>query len=125
MESEFSQSRSYVTTRDIITCKYFFPRILSILSLDNVVGIATCPIICCKIHFKIFQNIFLKLGFGQCKDEQPLQSMDLQGKEEKDKTHTGKLFKKNVRKAIKVSWVRHFWNSNKKNCVGDLINFPR
>ena len=52
--------------------------------------------------------------------EQPLEGMDLQRKKEKDKKHTGKLFRKNLRKAIKVSWLRHFRKSNKKNWLIDL-----
>ena len=42
-----------------------------------------------KFHSKILTDFFLKLGFSPCKTEQPLEGMDLQGKEEEDKKHAG------------------------------------
>ena len=58
-------------------------------------------------------RVLFLLRFTPCKAEQPLQCMELQGKEEKDEKQKGELFRKNTKKnrclLTHFSPVSHFY----------------
>ena len=42
-------------------------------------------------------QVFLKLGFTPCKDEQPLRGMELQEKDKKRLKHKGNMFRETLK----------------------------